>query len=87
MKKVTTLLFAALILTFSVSATSALAGTEQAQKKCPVMGYKVNKKLYADHNGKRVYFCCASCDAEFKKDPDKYIKKLEAQGVVLDKTP
>ncbi|MCK4998304.1 MAG: YHS domain-containing protein, partial [Anaerohalosphaera sp.] len=26
--------------------------------------------------GKKVYFCCPGCDAEFKKDPEKYIGKL-----------
>ncbi|UZP66198.1 YHS domain-containing protein [Desulfovibrio mangrovi] len=59
----------------------------EPQTKCPVMGYGINKKLYADHNGKRVYFCCPSCEGEFKKDPEKYIKKLEEQGVEVEKTP
>ena len=48
---------------------------------------KINKDIYVDHEGKRVYFCCAGCDATFKKDPAKYIKKLEDAGVVLEKAP
>lgn len=49
--------------------------------KCAVMSsHKVNiaeatgKKLYADHKGRRYFFCCAACPAEFKKHPEKYAK-------------
>ena len=66
---------------------AGLAMAGQPQTKCPVMGYPINKKLHADYNGKRVYFCCESCPETFKKDPATYIKKLEDQGVELEKTP
>jgi YHS domain-containing protein len=49
------------------------------------MGGKINKAVHADHEGKRVYFCCGGCIDEFKKDPAKYVKKLEDQGVMLEK--
>jgi len=57
------------------------------QTMCPVMGGEIDKKFFADYQGKRVYFCCNACPATFKKDPVKYIKKLEAEGITLDKTP
>ena len=57
------------------------------QTVCPVMGGQVNTNLYVDADGKRVYFCCKGCTAGFKKDPAKYISKLEKDGVTLDKTP
>jgi len=28
------------------------------------------------YQGQEVKFCCSNCEAEFKKDPDKYMKKL-----------
>lgn len=59
----------------------------QAQKKCPVMGGTINKEIYVDYQGKRIYFCCPACPKEFMKDPDKYLKKLEAEGVELEKAP
>ena len=59
--------------------------TVKAQTTCPLMGGKINKKIFADHDGKRVYFCCAGCIAGFKKDPAKYVKKLEDAGVTLEK--
>ncbi|HYE18852.1 MAG TPA: hypothetical protein VEA69_10430 [Tepidisphaeraceae bacterium] len=33
------------------------------------------------HDGREVKFCCASCEPQFKKDPAKYLKKIdEAAG-------
>ena len=49
---------------------------ESVQEKCPVMGGKVNKNIYADYKGRRVYFCCESCKRTFAKDPEKYLGKL-----------
>lgn len=51
-----------------------------AQKTCPVMGEPINKSLYVDHEGKRIYVCCQACIEEVKKDPAKYIRKLEEKG-------
>ncbi len=72
----------------SVWAAEPKAATEgEPQTTCPVLGGNVNKQVYADYKGKRIYFCCAGCDAEFKKDPEKYMKKLEEQGVKLEPSP
>lgn len=58
-----------------------------AQTTCPVMGGKINKDVYVDYEGKRVYFCCPGCETKFMEDPEMYIKQMEAEGVVLEKTP
>ena len=50
---------------------------ESVQKKCPVMGGDIDKKVYTDYKGRRVYFCCESCKEKFLKDPEKYLKKME----------
>lgn len=55
------------------------------QTTCPVMGGKINKNLYADADGKRVYFCCAGCSDLFRKDPQAYFQKMKEQGVTPDK--
>ena len=90
---------AAAVLVTAGGAMSAFAGDETAttvpattnevkhQTMCPVMGGAVNKGVFADYQGMRVYFCCNACPAQFKKDPVKYITKLEAEGITLDKTP
>lgn len=64
-----------------------LAADPKPQTLCPVLGGNIDKKVYVDYKGKRIYFCCKGCDAEFKKDPEKYLKKIEAQGITLEKCP
>lgn len=59
----------------------------KAQTMCPVMDGKINKSLYADVKGYRIYVCCPECIEEIKEDPDKYIKKLHEEGVKIEKTP
>lgn len=48
-------------------------------KICPVSGEKIDEETKAtyEYEGKIYNFCCASCIGEFKKDPQKYIKKVE----------
>lgn len=57
------------------------------QTNCPVMGGKINKEIYTDHEGKRVYFCCNACIGEFRKNPEQYVKAFEDEGIVLENTP
>ena len=57
------------------------------QTTCPVMGSPVNRNLYVDHNGKRVYLCCGHCVGAFKADPEKYMQVLAEQGVTLEDAP
>jgi YHS domain-containing protein len=64
----------------SSTAEAASAGTGTvAQVRCPVMGGPINEDIYADHEGRRVYFCCEGCIAPFKREPQKYITLLEAE--------
>ena len=51
------------------------------QTICPVMGNKINKNVYTDIQGQRVYFCCPGCIETMKADPDKYFKKVAKDGV------
>jgi YHS domain-containing protein len=67
------------ILIFSLTLAGSVFAEEQAN--CPVMGGKINKEIYADHDGKRVYFCCNMCIDTFKKDPVKYIEKMKKDGI------
>ncbi len=62
--------------------TVALAG--KAQETCPVMGGAINKELYVDKDGKRMYMCCAGCTDKMKADFDEYAKKYADEGITLD---
>jgi Cu(I)/Ag(I) efflux system membrane fusion protein len=61
------------------------SGELKNQTLCPVMGGKINKEVYTDHNGMRIYFCCAGCDGEFKSDPEKYLQQMRANNVEPEK--
>jgi YHS domain-containing protein len=56
------------------SVKAAAASIEQ--KTCPVMGAPINKALFVEYKGKKVYFCCPGCEDKFKAEPEKYIAKL-----------
>ena len=62
-------------------------GKGNPQTECPIQGGKIDKNVYTDYQGKRIYFCCSGCIDDFKKDPDKYLKKMEEQGITLEKAP
>ena len=47
------------------------------QTTCPMMGNPIDKKIFVDHKGKRIYFCCADCPEKFEADA----------GVILEDTP
>jgi YHS domain-containing protein len=77
-----------LALTLTAFAAGALwAADPKPQTICPVLAGNIDKNVYADYQGKRIYFCCKGCDAEFKKDPEKYLKKLQEEGVTLEPIP
>ena len=59
--------------------------TTQAKAKTPVnkfcavegKGHDIDPKITTEYKGKLIAFCCADCVDEFKKDPEKYVKKME----------
>ena len=95
MKRILMAVSSALMLIVSGTACAKdIAPTPQAkgqavkrQTACPVMGGEINTNLFVDVEGKRVYVCCKGCIGAIKKDPAKYVGKLEAEGFTLDKAP
>ena len=61
-------------------AEQTVAAAEQTavaeQTTCPVMGGAIDKNIFIEYKGKKVYFCCPGCEEQFKKEPEKYIAKL-----------
>ena len=56
-------------------AVSSEMTTEQTM--CPIMdGNKIDKNVFVEYKGKKVYFCCAACKGEFEAEPEKYLSKL-----------
>ncbi len=51
---------------------------ENIQVACPVSGEPLEEKsVYADYEGRRVFFCCENCVGSFAEDPHKYLKRLD----------
>lgn len=51
----------------------------EQQKICPVTGEKLGtmgKPYKTTVKGQTVFLCCQGCEAALKKDPDKYLAKL-----------
>lgn len=58
----------------SESAKEVVSAIEQTD--CPVMGGAINKAIFTEYKGKKVYFCCSPCKEKFEAEPEKYIAKL-----------
>ncbi|MDP3789060.1 MAG: YHS domain-containing protein [Candidatus Omnitrophota bacterium] len=60
-------------------AASQAQSVNAGNKTCPVTGEKIDEATKAtyEYNGKAYNLCCAACIKPFKKDPEKYIAKME----------
>jgi YHS domain-containing protein len=58
---------------------------ENIQTKCPVNGKPIDKTLFVDYRGRRVYFAGEKCIDKFAKEPSKYLAKLDKQTREHDK--
>ena len=51
------------------------------------MGVPIDKALYVDVKGKRIYLCCAACEEAIRAEPDKSLKKIEQRGQTVEDAP
>jgi Cu(I)/Ag(I) efflux system membrane fusion protein len=65
----------------------AASEARKPQTLCPVMGGKINRDVFVDYKGKRIYFCCPGCDGKFREDPEKYLKQMRDKGVEPEDVP
>lgn len=63
-----------------MSQTKSIA-VDAGNKICPVLGEKIDEavKVTYEYEGKIYNFCCAACVEEFKKEPQKYIDKVNLE--------
>ncbi len=88
MKILKTLTAAALAVTVLTGPFVALAGDEKPASKpkpytlktCIVSGEKLGemgKPFAFTYEGREIKLCCPDCQKDFKKNPAKYVKKIE----------
>ena len=73
----------ALLVPFLVAADAPKKAEEKKPQPvnavCPVSDDEVDPAHTVNHKGKLVAFCCEDCVGTFKKSPDKFMKKVEAE--------
>lgn len=87
MKTLKTLTTALLLTGFFMTSSSFAEEAKKPEKNkpypmttCIVSGEKLGemgKPFIYTHEGREVQFCCKSCLKDFKKEPAKYLKKLD----------
>ncbi len=55
-----------------------VVGSDIEQKTCPVMGGKINKDLYTEIDGRKIYVCCPGCIGQIEKNPEIYLSVMES---------
>jgi YHS domain-containing protein len=79
---------AVVVATEEVADVAALVeAVEVGNKICPVSGEEIKEESKAtyEYEGKIYSFCCPMCIDEFKKDPSKYIQKVEEEKAAAEK--
>src|SRR5439155_4495940 len=82
------LIFTVLVACCLIAPATLAADAKKADDKkpkpinttCPLTDEKIDPAVTTQYKGKTVAFCCADCIKDFNKDPDKYMKKIEAQN-------
>src|SRR6266850_5455656 len=86
MKTLKPFIVAVLLASFVTAPLAAFSKDKDAKAKayplttCVVSGEKLGEmgKPYTfKHEGREIQLCCKSCLKDFKKDPAKYVKKVE----------
>jgi len=62
--------------TSTVPEVKDVAAVAGEQTMCPVMGGAIDKNIFVEYKGKKVYFCCPGCKDKFNEEPEKYLAKL-----------
>ena len=87
MNRLALLTFATLLFTGAAYAEDKAAAKPYPKTTCIVSDEKLGEMgdaVVFVHEGQEVKFCCKSCVKDFKKDPAKYLKKLDNQKTVGD---
>ncbi len=91
MKKLKTLTAAILAISTLTAPLVGLAADQKSEAKpksyplktCVVSGEKLGemgKPVVYVHEGREIKFCCKDCIKDFKKDPAKYVKKIDEEA-------
>ena len=49
------------------------------------MDEKIDRKIFVDYGGRRIYFCCQGCIEKFNQDPFRFSKKVDQDAAAAAK--
>lgn len=61
--------------------------TSKVQTTDAISGKPIDKSVYVDYKGRRIYFCCDDSKKGFETNSATVLRKLKEQGVMPEKTP
>jgi hypothetical protein len=73
--------FCALAVLAALRGGGGAIAADAPELKCPVSGHPAGKQHVAEHNGGRVYCCCAECAKKFAARPHEFAAKANLQLV------
>ncbi len=66
---------------------AALKDRPKIQVACPVSKKPIDSKVFIEHEGQKVAFCCKDCVGKFQSDPSKYQAALANSYTYQTKCP
>ncbi len=63
---------------------SFCAKAQASQTRCPVTGDKIDKAVFVDFQGQRIYLSGPDCREKFLQDADRYFGNIEREKVTLE---
>ncbi len=66
---------------------AALKDRPKVQVACPITKKAVDPKVFIEHEGQKVSFCCKGCVGKFQNDPSKYKAGLANSYTYQTKCP
>jgi len=71
----------------SMNGNAGSKAGDPPQRVSPVSGKPIDKNVYLDYDGKRIYFADDAEKRTFIRNPDKYMQQMRESGVTLEPTP
>ena len=57
------------------------------QTLCPIMKLPIDRKLYRDFEGWRIYVCCPGCLDEVGRRAEDIIREHRERGIEFERVP
>jgi hypothetical protein len=67
------------------TATNVIGEPGKLQSVDIFSGKPINRGVFGDYSGQRVYFCCPTSKATFDANSQAHLEAIKARGIILEK--